>query len=187
MVITDVGHEFDIKLQMLLALWRPTSLKCLELLYYENLESFVPGGYSATFAKVAEKANIIVFANRALANAKIYSEPGNEINLSYKAQYGIGYYPVDSAEAILQRRKREHNVKRAEFFADQGIEDKGQKILVYFGGNNTEYFSKAFPAFLSFLPKDSEDILVVLQQHPGAKENNLDGALIKDWNEGEES
>ena len=181
MVFTDVGHEFAVKMQEALAEYAP---KIPRAAYYDNLEGFVPGGYSSTFAKVSQKANIIVFANRALMDAEIYSEPGEKIALYDKRLYRIGYYPVASAEAILERRKKEHTAKRAEFLAKQGIEDKGQKLLVYFGGNNTEYFSEAFPAFLSFLLEAPDNIVVVLQQHPGAKEKNEDGKRVKEWNEG---
>lgn len=178
LIFTDVGHDFSIKMQEALAIY---ASKVPRVAYYENLEPFVPGGYSSTFSKVLQKANAAIFANEALVDAKIYSEPGKEIDFVVKKRLGIGYYPLAQAEKILQRRKLEHTSLRSAFLAERGIHDRGQKILVYFGGNNTEYFSKAFPAFLSFLPGASEDIVVVVQQHPGAKEKNEDGMQVVAW------
>ena len=64
--------------------------------------------------------------------------------------------------------------------------DTGQKVLVYFGGNNEEYFSKALPAFLSLLEEgmkqsDFAHLVIVIQQHPGAKSKNFDGNLVSEW------
>lgn len=75
---------------------------------------------------------------------------------------------------------------RAQLFDKYSLVDQGQKVLVYAGGNNEEYFSKAFPAFLQFLAeaseqKDLSNFIVILQQHPGAKEKNIDMELVHDW------
>ena len=69
------------------------------------------------------------------------------------------------------------------------IQEKGQKVCVYFGGNNEEYFSKAFPAFLSFVLQatqqaDLSNTIIVMQQHPGAKIKNQDGRQLALWLEG---
>ena len=60
--------------------------------------------------------------------------------------------------------------------------DSGQKILVYFGGNNDVYFEKAFPAFLRLVEEsnlDPSQYLVLFQQHPGARAKNRDGKLAE--------
>jgi hypothetical protein len=95
----------------------------------------------------------------------------------------LGYYPTAQAEKIGARRKHEHNALRAHLFAKYSLIDRGQKILVYAGGNNEEYFTKAFPAFLELLGQiDLSQTIVLLQQHPGAKEKNRDGKLVHAWN-----
>lgn len=172
MVITDVGHPFDETLQKALK-----EKEITHFAYYDNPENFVPGGYSFTAAKVMKLAQGVLFANANLANDKIYSEPGKEIDLTDKKCMGIGYYPVSQAEVVAEKRKTEHEAKRLEFLKKYSIEDTGQKVCVYFGGNNEEYFEKAFPAFLSFLKAkdlDFKNIVLVVHQHPGAKKENRD-------------
>lgn len=61
--------------------------------------------------------------------------------------------------------------------------DNGHKILVYMGGNNHTYFSEALPAALAWIQGLHEqnklcDVMIVLQQRPGAKTQNRDGALV---------
>jgi hypothetical protein len=182
-VLTDVGHVFDVKIQKALNIH---ATKLPRLAYYDNPEPFVPGGYSSTAAEVMEVAEGILFANETLTRAKIYSAVGKEVNLTGKKHFGIGYYPVSQAEKIAEKRKTDHAITRSTFLMKNVIEDRGQKVLVYFGGNNEEYFSKAFPAFLSLLAKASEqidltDTVIVVQQHPGAKVKNLDGQQVEAW------
>ncbi len=182
-VLTDVGHVFDVKIQKALSIH---ATKLPRLAYYDNPEPFVPGGYSSTAAEVMEVAEVILFANETLTRAKIYSAVGKEVDFTDKKRFGIGYYPVSQAEKIAEKRKTDHAITRSTFLMKNVIEDRGQKVLVYFGGNNEEYFSKAFPAFLSFLAKASEqvdlkNIVIVIQQHPGAKAKNLDGQQVEAW------
>ncbi len=182
-VIIDIGHAFDIKIQKALKS-RSKRIPCL--VYYDNPEPFVPGGYSSTAAEVMGAAEGVLFANEALAKAKIYSAFGKEIDFTHKNRFGIGYYPVNEAEKIAEKRKSDHEKIRSIFLMKNGIVDKGQKVVVYFGGNNKEYFSKAFPAFLSFLAEASEQgglkkTVIAIQQHPGAKVNNQDGQQIEAW------
>lgn len=183
-VITDVGHPFDIKLQRALAAHAP---RVARWAYYDNPEPFVPGGYSATAANVMLAAQGVLFANENLAKAAIYSAPGRVVDLGDRRRIGIGYYPIDKAEEIGKKRALEHDKMRAEILAKNGVAGRGQ-VLVYFGGNNEEYFSRAFPAFLSLLAQvgaqtDLSNVLVILQQHPGAKAGNRDGREVTKWSE----
>ncbi len=80
----------------------------------------------------------------------------------------------------------DHNAIRNAFLIEQKMKDRGQKIWVYFGGNNEEYFTKGFPAFLDLFAKasqqiDLKDIVVVIQQHPGAITQNRDGQQLTQW------
>lgn len=182
-VITDVGHAFDIKVQKALARLAP---KVSRLAYYDNPESYVPGGYSAIATEVMLAAQGILFANSNLAKAPLFHEPGKEIDFGTRKKMGIGYYPIHQAEKIAKRRAEEHLSMRQVLFSKNGLVDTGQKVLVYFGGNNEEYFSKAFPAFLSLLEQgikqsDFSHLIIVLQQHPGAKSKNLDGNAASNW------
>ncbi len=182
-IITDVGHVFDVKIQKALSIH---ATKIPRLAYYDNPEPFVPGGYSSTAAKVMEVAKGVLFANETLAKAKIYSAVGKEIDFTDKKRFGIGYYPVSQAEKIAEKRKTDHETARSTILMKNGIDDKGQKILVYFGGNNEEYFSKALPAFLSFVAESSKrmdlkNTVIVIQQHPGAKVKNQDGQQVEAW------
>lgn len=182
-VITDVGHAFDIKVQRALA-HQVTHVR--RLAYYDNPEPYVPGGYSAVAAKVMEAAQGVLFANSNLAQSSILQAPDREIDFGDREKVGIGYYPINQAEKIAKRRAAEQAVRRQDFFEKNDLEDKGQKVLIYFGGNNEEYFSKALPAFLSLLEKgmmevDLTNMVIVFQQHPGAKTKNIDRGIVENW------
>lgn len=183
LVLTDVGHPFDIKIQKALSIH---ATKVPRLAYYDNPEPLVPGGYTNVADEVMRNAEGILFANANLAVSTIYSESGKEIDFGSRKRFGIGYYPVSQADKIAERRNVESDDMRSKFFIKNEIFEKGQKIWVYFGGNNDEYFSKAFPAFLSLLAQGAEledmrNKVIVLQQHPGAKEKNLDGKQVSEW------
>jgi|GEM_PF-544980 len=182
-VITDVGHAFDVPLQKALV---SHASKALRLAYYDNPESYVPGGYSSGAAKVMLAAQGVLFANANLAKAPIYQAPSEEVMLAPERRIGLGYYPISQAEKIAKRRTSDHELIRSQLFSKYALIDQGQKVLVYAGGNNDEYFTKAFPAFLQFLAEASQqadlsNVIVVLQQHPGAKEKNIDTKLVQQW------
>lgn len=173
-VLTDVGHPFTITLQKTLASKAP---EVFRLAYYDNPEPYVPGGYSQVAIEVMKAAQRVLFANANLETSSL-------IDIPFENRVGLGYYPTAKADKIAKRRREEYKKLRQQF----GVE--GKKVLVYFGGNNEEYFTKAFPAFLSFLPNDLTDTIFILQQHPAAKAKNIDrqmaeerGAkiLISDW------
>ncbi|HEX4839509.1 MAG TPA: hypothetical protein VFU89_03600 [Rhabdochlamydiaceae bacterium] len=182
-VVIDVGHPFDIKVQKALALRAP---KVLRIAYYDNPEPYVPGGYSSVAADVMQSAQKILFANSNLTQSSIFHSPGKEIDLRNQKRVGVGYYPIHQAEKIAQRRIEEKPALRQTLLQKNGLIDKGQKILVYFGGNNEEYFLKALPAFLSLLEQGMEqsdftNLVIVFQQHPGAKAKNIDRHLVEEW------
>ncbi len=181
--ITDVGHIFDAKIQEALKVIAP---QIPRFAYYDNPERLVPGGYPATAAKVIEMAEGVFFANDTLTQAPLYSAEGKEIDFTGKKRFGIGYYPVSQAEKIAAKRKSDQEIARSTFLKENGIQDNGQEIYVYFGGNNDEYFSKAFPAFLSLVSKTAKQIdlinkIILIQQHPAAKTQNRDGQQVKEW------
>lgn len=181
-VITDVGHSFNISMQKRLAVMAPRAIRAA---YYDNPGDSVPG-YSETAAKVMQAAEKILFSNANHAEEPIYETPSKEIVLAKEKRVGIGYYPIEQAAAIAKLRKERGAKIRAKLFESHGLKDVGQKLLVYAGGNNEEYFSKAWPAFLLFLEETSlqEDLsnfVVLLQQHPGAKQGNRDGRLVAEY------
>ncbi len=157
-VLTDVGHPFDITLQQALN---------GAIAYYDNPEPLVPGGYSKVAGEVMKLASKVLFANANLETSPLLDVP-------FEKRVGLGYYPTAAAEKVAKRRAEEGKRMRQQF----GYEDK--KIMVYFGGNNEEYFGEAFPAFLSFLSEDLTDYIFVLQQHPAAKEKNIDRQMVQD-------
>jgi hypothetical protein len=185
-----VGHEFDVALQKAL---QSEASRSLRLAYYDNPEAYVPGGYSSVAAKVMHVAQGVLFANANLVKAPLYQAPPQEICLARQNRIALGYYPINQATKIAARRASEQSHIRAQLFSKYSLIDRGQQVLVYMGGNNDEYFSQALPAFLQFLneasiPEDPPDFqenppdfIVLLQQHPGAKKENRDGALVQQW------
>ncbi len=182
-IITDVGHAFDVPLQQAL---KSQASKSLRLAYYDNPEGYVPGGYSAVACKVMLAAQGVLFANTNLVKAPLYQAPSQEICLAPEKRIGLGYYPISQAEKISKRRMADQSQIRAQLLSKYSLTDRGQKVLVYAGGNNDEYFSKALPAFLKFLSEaslqaDLSNFVILLQQHPGAKEKNFDVKLVRQW------
>ncbi len=182
-IITDVGHVFDIALQKMLQIHAPSAFR---FAYYDNPEAYVPGGYSLTAAKVMQAAQGVLFANANLVRTPIYQSPSEEVFLTFEKRIGIGYYPLNQAKKMRERREVDHDRIRCQLFSKYFLTDQGQTVLVYAGGNNDEYFSKAMPSFLQFLEEasrkqDLSHIVIVLQQHPGAKVKNLDAILVQQW------
>lgn len=187
-VLTGVGHIFEKNLQQAL---KVEASGVLRLAYYDNPEPYVPGGYSETAAEVMCAAQRVLFANGNLVNAKLEQRPNVEINLPIENRRGIGYYPVQRADEVAEKRKACQKSLRATWFSEQGLEDKKQKVLVYFGGNNTVYFKEAFPAFVKFLSEavDKNDLstfIIILQQHPDVKrikdkQQQADRQMMESW------
>jgi len=159
-VVTDVGHLFALHLQ--------EALPTRHYSYYDNPEPYIPGGYSEVAAQVMEASEKVLFANANLAETMDLSVPCE----------GIGFYPRQQVEKVKQLREQPN--RRERFFAKWGVVDLGQKVLVYFGGNNETYFDEAFPAFLSILRESSlSNVIIVLQQHPGAEKENFDKVVFE--------
>jgi hypothetical protein len=159
-VLTDVGDPFDIKLQQAFKLHAPHVVR---LAYYDNPEPFVPGGYSDVAAQVMKLADKVLFANVHLAKEE------NHV--------GLGYFAMKDAKTIQERRASN---ERDELRKQYGLQD--QKVLVYFGGNNTTYFNDAFPAFLNMVKAtDLSSHTLVIQQHPGAKKEQYENGKIAQW------
>lgn len=193
MVITDVGHAFSKHLHQALdnlKLKKPP----IHLSYYDNPEDFVPGGYSKVAEDVMRVSDGVLFANANLEEATLYKEAGlykedeyggklRSISLRGKRRVGIGYYPLEQARRICHMRLEKHQEVRAAFLEKHRLSDKGQKILVYFGGNNSEYFDSALPAFVNIIKetsktKDLSNTVIVMQQHPGAKAKKREQACL---------
>jgi len=176
--ITDVGHILMARVQEAIAHVSPDIER---LAYYENPESFVPGGYSKTTEQVLACADKVLFANANLAKEPLYSAPFCPIPLAFEKRIGIGYYPIGSANLLAGERASRRKIERQEFFEEHKIVDKGQKILVYLGGNNETYFAKALPAFLQILCEsnlDPSQYIILVQHHPAAKNKTIDTNLL---------
>lgn len=186
-LLTDLGNSFDISLQKAFKEYNP---QVKRLVYYDNPESYVPGGYSDVANKTMLLADRVLFSNVNLARSPIYINRKEESSIPFESRYGIGYYPIARAQEIKVSRLEEKktNAMRVQFFDQHQIEGKDKKLLVYFGGNNDEYYNAAFPAFQQFLvdsmkQADLSHLVFVIHQHPAAKNNNRDWNLIRDWAE----
>lgn len=195
-VMVDIGHPFS---QQVLEILRDTSPHIMRVVYYDNPERLVPGKWSEEAAKTMALAHRVLFANANLAHEPIYKAPGQICELEYRKRFGVGYYPFHEAERVEARRKVERESMRSLLFSgldlrsQEKIEDRGQKLIVYIGANNADYFENAFPAFISYLEQaieqgaDLSQTVIALHQHPGAKigneqrEPNVDLRLLKHW------
>jgi len=167
-VITDLGHNFSALVQKKLSEESPSIIR---IAYYDNPETYVPGEYSLTVARTMEYAQTILFANRNLAQAEIFSSPGIPVDLEGKTRAGLGYANFKEIEELKEKRSCRKN----------------QKFAVYFGGANEVYYTKAFPRFLEIVTcasnlQDLSDWSIVIQQHPrSVLEGNRDGHLLEEW------
>ena len=181
-IIVDIGNKFDAVLQAVSNKHDVFASDFLAWCYYDNPEPYVPGGYSIKTGETIKASRHILFANRNLAksNSNIYYLPDKIIDLTNKTVEGLGYYPVIEAEKLSHQRAVEQVLLRT-----QHGWSSVNHLFVYFGGNNDEYFEKAFPAFLSSLSQVEktvfQDVLLLLHQHPAAKKNNRDGLLLQEW------
>ncbi|CAF5184753.1 unnamed protein product, partial [Rotaria magnacalcarata] len=181
-IIVDIGNKFDVLLQINSSKNNLNTDKVRFWCYYDNPEPYVPGGYSLKAEETIKASQYILFANKNLAKITsiIYSLPEKHIDLKDKTAEGIGYYPIEEVEKLIEKRYLESDSLRAE----NGWTNV-KYLFVYFGGNNDAYFDQAFPAFLSSLSQIDKnivkDIVFLLHQHPAAKEQNRDGILLREW------
>ena len=163
-ILIDIGNQFDVKLARKLT--NTIDFWC----YYDNPEEYVPGGYSNRCIEMMSLCQNILFANKNLAR----------LELDEKIIRGIGYYPIEIAEKLKQRRELERTQLRDKY-GWKNIE----YIFIYFGGNNQLYYELAFPHFLSLLSQiDQQSLhntLFLFHQHPAAKKDNYDGNLFQNW------
>lgn len=184
-LLTDIGNTFSISLQ---ETFKESYPQIKRLVYYDNPESYVPGGYSDIANKTMQLADRVLFSNVNLARSSIYKNKQEESHVPFEKRYGIGYYPMARIQEIQANRLEERKTVslRSKFFEEYQIQGKDRKIFVYFGGNNDEYYKYAFPAFKEFLvdsikQTDLSHLVFVIHQHPAAKNGNRDWNLIKDW------
>lgn len=183
-VITDISNEKWSEVHSTLA---SKAENVRRVVYYDNPENCVPGGYSETAAKVIPYAQTILFSNHRFESDSIYKSPGDEIDLTAQERFGLGLYLRDEAAAITKLRLEEGPKLRQQLFEQIGVKDEGQKIITYIGGANAVYYEEAFPAFLEILQflylNQSpllKNVIFLLQQHPRAsKEGDQDFNQIK--------
>lgn len=175
-VITDVGHPFAAKVQGALAKYA----KVRRLTYYDNDSLNVPGQYPQIAAGVMGGSQGILCANAHLADEPTFEVGGS--SLIHLKRVGIGYFPVEQAYKIAKRRQNERTSLRETFLQDFRPLPEGTKVLLYYGGNNDEYFDKALPAFLDIIENgmkrethsDFSNLLIIFRQHPGAIKDSKD-------------
>jgi len=69
-VFTDIANKRWVALHQKLSEKHPSIKRAV---YYDNPEGYVPGGYSKLAAKVIDKAQIILFANKSLVHKGVES------------------------------------------------------------------------------------------------------------------
>lgn len=197
-VMTDVGHPFDVHLQQAFAEYAP---KVYRIAYYENLYPYVAdneGVYSKTASAVMSQAQMVLFANANLArnDAILFETPNKPVDLSNQTKRWVGYYPnLEDLKLKVWREDFTNTVPNTVRFFNihlpeclNGAGSFLPKILVYFGGTSEKYFNKDFPAFLSLLEQAMQtsslkDLVIVLQQHPNTQdEQRRRGIDMRDSN-----
>jgi hypothetical protein len=179
LVITDVSEPFVVYLHQQLAVI--SSAK--RYVYYDNSESYVPGEYSKCFEQLL-RANPhgVLFANKLLVDQTLFGEEKHPLGSSDIHKVGLGFYPLEDV-MVIESLIKQKEVLREKLFSKLGIKDEKQKVLAYLGGANSVYFDQAFPFFLKALEENRtdpffENILLLLQQHPRAKQEGTDLYLL---------
>ncbi len=185
-VICDVGSPFTSRVFEILSEKSP---EIVRISFYDNPERYVPGGYSETAKKTLEKSHLILFANKNLSEGQILSTPNTEIELDTIERAGIGFSTLPQQIKTIKegREEEKRTLLRKEILDQHNIEDKGQKIAVYYGGANSEYYEKAFPAFLTIIEGLSNEsnskafeYVFIIQQHPRAKSEGIDAKKVEE-------
>lgn len=153
-VVTGLGHFFDIKIQ--------EALKKREIRSYAYYGDSCPGGYSEVAEWVMKIATKVLFANSNLANGSVGGHFG----------VGIGYYPVEEALKIASKKKSVGAAIRLEILKQEALK-MDQKLMLYLGKNKESLLT--FLDSLAELKKSfNMSYFVVLFQ-------NQDKALLKEW------
>jgi len=187
-VILDVGHHFFLSLQDAIAQSkkkRNKSTPCV-LSYYDSLERWVPGGYSQIASAVMKCSQGVLFANFHLASENVNEAENVVLDLKMPG-VGMGYYPLEAAKTLSEERLKREMLRKI-FFTNFEYKDNQEKVLVYLGENNAEYFEKSLPKFIDFIQKASmeghmENTLIIFQPHPDAKEKELNLLRERGFNE----
>lgn len=175
LVITDISEPFIVRFHYELALI--SSAK--RYIYYDNPDPYVPGEYSKCFESLLKtRPDGAIFANKALCTEPLFGEDRRVLDCHRLNKIGLGFYPLEDVIAIESLAEKKDKLRK-KLFDELGIKDEKQKILTYLGGANTVYFDKAFPFFLKALEDNAgdpffENVLLVLQQHPRAKQEGID-------------
>lgn len=180
-LVADVGTP--ISAQVFQELSRRGS-SVFKVAYYDNPESFVPGGYSSIAATVIESADAVVFASLLLQGQVLYDGMRCELDLSAKRIHYLGYFPFcrfDFYRSLRSESCREQ--LRKAFFLQSEIEDKGQRFLLYLGGANKVYEQETLIHLCHLLRETHssfglDQTIVLLQRHPRA--SDLDLHLFQD-------
>lgn len=168
-VLTDVGHPFLIQFHKFLE-----DKKVKHALNYENTENYVVGGWSEVVAKTIDVCPIIIFSNASFgeACAKIFSQPGIEVDLTRKTRFGTGFYPPEEAEAILKMREPAERARLRKFVTA----DEKAFIVTYIGAANWQL---ALPTFVEALKEaqkteDLSQMCIVYHRHPRADGGDIE-------------
>jgi hypothetical protein len=180
-VITDVGYLFSVEIQKALLIHAE---KVRRVAYYDNPEPFIPG-YSKNASETIELAHDILLANPNLYKQGIFSKKDQLIPLDTKKIFAVGYYHKDYFTQIaLKRRTSKEDLTRNFLFEHGLYQGHKRKLFFYFGGSNTPYYEKAFPAFINFIGEaqksklDLRDYIFVIQKHLQAKEQKKEEQII---------
>jgi len=174
-IITDLGKTFSTTLHRKLQSLCADDTK--RIAYWDNPESFVPGGYSEESAQTIALANYVVTATH-LSSPPCFAKD-TPIDLSEKEVSSLGYFPIEQGERIAKQRATDHATKREEFLTSKGLSLSTQ-LCVLIGGNNTDYFDLAIPALrdqlltLKMAGIDLNQWVFLIQQHPAARAEGSD-------------
>jgi len=175
MIITDISESIIAQIHHELS--RVSLAK--RYVYYDNPEAYVTKEYSKALELVLDtKLDGIVFASYQLPFQNLLKDRSTALDVREIEKVGLGIFPAVEEAKTLDVRDHQGKM-RDKLFQKLGIVDEKQKILLYLGGASTSYFEEGFPFFLHALEESVsepffENVLLLLQQHPRAKEESLD-------------
>ena len=144
------------------------------VLYYDNFEPYVPGGYSQRMGLMVKNGlDAVIFASAPLATQAIFYEPTHEIDFKNAKRYGIGFYALDRTPIDKASRKKE--VLRSDLLKKCALESEDPITLLYLGGANTVFYEEALPDLLEILETSElpKKTILLYQRHPRADDIDL--------------
>lgn len=147
LVITDVGHPFDLKIHEALA---REIIPIKHFAYYDNPEPYVPGGYSKIAAKVMLAADAVYFPMLVLLGWGYLRNQGSKWDWGVQKKWELGITPPIRESTLLNVAPRKNLYCASRFFEKMDYPTPIKRFSSILAATIKTIFSKLFPFSLRY-------------------------------------